>query len=401
MRVLYYHQHFSTPAGAAGTRSYEFARRLVRAGHSVIMVCGHYNVASTGLAGEFVRGRRRGTVDEIDVIEFNLSYSNRQGFFFRSLTFFRFALRSIGVALREEYDLVFATSTPLTAGIPGIFARLLRRKPFVFEVRDLWPELPKQMGVIRNPLVLGAMRLLERMTYRAANACVGLSPGIVNGIRETAGHDKSVRMIPNGCDLELFRNAEERKKVVPVTAVFAGAHGLANGLDAILDAAVELKKRGRNDISLRLIGDGSQKPRLLGRAARQGLKNCEFEDPIPKSVLAREFEGFHIGLQVLADVPGFYYGTSPNKFFDYLAAGLPVITNYPGWVAELIEQHNCGIGVPPEDAIAFADAIEHLAVHPETRARMGQNARRLAERRFDRQQLADEFVEFLEGLAPA
>ena len=151
MHVLYFHQHFSTPSGSTGTRSYENCRRLIRRGHSVTMVCGSYSTGKSGLTGPFERGRRRGDVDGIDVLELELNYANQYSLLRRSIVFMRFALRSIRVALTEPHDVVFATSTPLTAALPGIAAKLLRRKPFVFEVRDLWPELPKAMESSRTP----------------------------------------------------------------------------------------------------------------------------------------------------------------------------------------------------------------------------------------------------------
>ena len=137
MKILYFHQHFSTPKGATGIRSYAMARKLVEQGHEVIMVCGSNTSGSTGLTGDFSRGYRQGLVNGIQVIEYNLVYSNSDSFVKRSWLFIQFAFRSILVALTKKYDLVFATTTPLTAGIPGIFARWLRGKPFVFEVRDL------------------------------------------------------------------------------------------------------------------------------------------------------------------------------------------------------------------------------------------------------------------------
>ena len=146
MHILYYHQHFSTPDGSTGTRPYETARRLIEHGHEVTMICGSWDVSKTGLFGDFKWGKRQGDVDGIHVIEFSLPYSNKDNFIKRSLTFLRFALRSIVVALVRRYDLIFATSTPLTASLPGIVAKLVRNKPFVFEVRDLWPELPREMG---------------------------------------------------------------------------------------------------------------------------------------------------------------------------------------------------------------------------------------------------------------
>jgi len=158
------------------------ARALIATGHEVTMVCGSYSGGHTGLSENFVKGRREGTVDGIHIIEFNLAYSNHDPFIKRSLTFLSFAMKSIRIALTHKYDVVFATTTPLTAGIPGIFARWLRRKPFVFEVRDLWPELPKAMGMIKNPAILWAMSCLEWLSYRSAHHCIGLAPGIVDGI---------------------------------------------------------------------------------------------------------------------------------------------------------------------------------------------------------------------------
>jgi glycosyltransferase involved in cell wall biosynthesis len=180
-------------------------------------------------------------------------------------------------------------------------------------------------------------------------------------------------------------------------AVFAGAHGHANGLDAVLDAAAELQRRGRRDIVLALIGEGKLKPKLQERARREGLENCRFYKPMPKRELNQVIGCANAGLMILANVPAFYFGTSPNKFFDYLSAGLPVLNNYPGWLAGLIQQHRCGLVVPPGDSAALADALCRLADQPELRAEFSRNARRLAENKFAREQLATRFVDWLEA----
>jgi glycosyltransferase involved in cell wall biosynthesis len=349
-------------------------------------------------------GGRVGVVDGVRVIELALPYSNYLSLPRRTWVFLRYALHSIGVALTEDCDLVFASSTPLTASLPGIAARLLRGKPFVFEVRDLWPELPRAMGVIRNPLVLGMMSVLEWISYHSARGCIGLSPGIVAGIRRRGIAPERVAMIPNGCDLDLAKPRESEMLSLPgvaagdFVAAFTGAHGVANGLEAILDAAAVLRQRGRNNIKLLFVGDGKLKPSLQKRARQEELSNCLFLYPVPKHQLFELMAQIHVGLMVLANVPAFYYGTSPNKFFDYIAAGLPVLNNYPGWLADLITEHQCGIAVAPDDPEAFADALERLAGDPDLRVRMGRNARRLAESTFDRDRHAQEFADFLEGV---
>lgn len=404
MKLLYFHQHFVTPKGAGAIRSYAMARKLIARGHSVTMVCGSAQGGTTGLSGNFEKGRRRGMVDGIDVIELNLEYSNSDGFTKRIKTFLSFALRSVQIALTEKYDLVFATTTPLTAGIPGIFARWLRGKPFVFEVRDLWPELPKAMGVIKNPLVLWAMAVLEWVSYRSAHRLIGLSPGIVEGIKARGVPAERIAMVPNGCDLDIFASEVEPWRPEGIgpddlMAVFAGTHGMANGLDAVLDAAAVLKRRGRADIKFLLIGNGKLKPHLQLRAHREGLENVVFHDPVNKARLAGLMRATDVGMQILANVPAFYYGTSPNKFFDYIAAGVPVLNNYPGWLAEMIESNGCGYAVPAADPAAFADALELAAAERDQLVVKGERARELAEREFDRRVLSDKWARWVEGAA--
>ncbi len=376
----------------------------MRAGHSVTMVCGSYSQGKTGLHAPFDKGRRRGVVDGIDVIEFDLDYGNHMGFAQRVGVFSKFALGSIGVALREPADVVFATTTPLTAGIPGIFARWLRRKPFVFEVRDLWPELPKAMGVITNPVVLWLMSILEWVSYRSANRLVGLSPGIVEGIAARGVDKTRIAMVPNGCDLDLFSGPASAWRPDGVhedqlLAIFTGTHGPANGLDAVLSAAALLRQRGRDDIRIALVGQGRDKAPLQARAETENLDNVLFLDPVPKTQLAGLMAGADIGLQVLRNVPAFYYGTSPNKFFDYISAGLPVLNNYPGWLAGLIDDHDCGFAVPPDDPTAFADALIVAADDRDALRRKGEKAHALAASAFSRGKLSRDWVDWVTGAA--
>lgn len=404
MRVLYFHQHFSTPKGSAGIRSFEMARRLIDRGHQVTMVCGSYSAGKTGVTEPFVNGRRRGVVEGIDVLEFDLSYSNLDGFLKRTETFLRYALRCMGLVFSERADVIFATTTPLTAGIPGIVAKLFTRKRFVFEVRDLWPELPKAMGVIRNPVVLTAMSALEWASYRSADRLIALAPGIAHGIQARGIKPERVAVIPNGCDLDIFAAEVQPWRPAGVAesdllAIFTGTHGIANGLDAVLDAAAELKRRGRDDIKLALVGDGKLKRNLQTRATTDGLTNVIFVDPVDKARLAQLMAGADIGMQILANIPAFYFGTSPNKFFDYIAAGLPVLNNYPGWLAEQIIENECGFAVPPDDRVAFADALEKAAGDRNALSEMGKNSRKLAEASYSRDLLGRRFVDWLEAAA--
>ena len=405
MKILYFHQHFSTPKGSTGTRSYAMARALVNAGHEVTMVTGLHGGGKTGLSGAPVKGKLTGVVDGINIIAFDLPYSNKDGFVKRGMTFLRFAAKSIGVAMSHKYDLVFATTTPLTAGIPGIFARWLRGKPFVFEVRDLWPELPRAMGVISNPMVLWAMGVLEFMSYRSAHHCIGLAPGIVDGIAKRGVSREKISLIPNGCDIALFQ-ASADKPLRPegidddkTLAVYTGTHGFANGLHNVLDAAKVLQDRGRGDIAIALIGQGVKKEALQEQVKENGLNNVHFYPPVPKTELTRYMAGADCGLQMLANVPAFYYGTSPNKFFDYISAGLPVVTNYPGWVADMVTDNNCGKAVAPDAPEAFADALEYIADNKTDLPKIGARGLALAKAEFDRESLAAKFVAVLEKAA--
>lgn len=403
MRILYFHQYFTTPRLGGGIRSYKFAQALLKRGHIVTIVCG-------GADDKFALPNispniKRGTVDGIDIIQIRVHTSNQDSLYKRATDFIKFGLIGIKVALKEEYEVLFATSTPLTAGIPGIFMKWFgKRKKFVFEVRDLWPELPKALG-LKNPVLLVGMSILEKISYKKADACVGLSPGICDGIAKRVKSGKAIELIPNGCDLDIFDEGPTPDYIAEginpgdVVAIFPGAHGVANGLEAVLDAAIILKQRGRSDIKVLFIGRGKVKEKLIKRAKDENLSNCVFIDPVSKFELNKIMARADIGLMVLKNVPAFYYGTSPNKFFDYIASGLPVVNNYPGWLADLISEHKCGVAVNPDSPKEFANALIHLADNPDLRREMGSNARKLAEDRFSRERLSQAFVDFIERIA--
>ncbi|MDB3952202.1 glycosyltransferase family 4 protein [Gammaproteobacteria bacterium] len=401
MKVLYFHQHFSIPQGPGAIRSYEMSKCLINRGHQVVMVCGSFVGNSTGLEGNFIKGRRRGNVEGIEVIEFDLAYSNADGFLSRTWTFLKYAFHSLIIVFTEKYDLIFATSTPLTASIPGIFAKIFKKKPFVFEVRDLWPELPKAMGVITNPLILSLMSALEWLSYHSANHLVALSPGIAEGIKKRGIKSEHITLIPNGCDIDIFEDTSQSWRPETINdkdflAIFAGTHGIANGLNNVIDAAAELNIRGRKDIKILLIGSGQLKSSLIDRVNKEKLENVVFHDPVNKKLLSGLISSSNIGLQTLANVPAFYYGTSPNKFFDYLAGGLPVVNNYPGWIADIIKETNSGYVVPPEKPKVFADILEEAADNFEDLITKSKNAKKLASNRFNRKNQSLNWVMVLE-----
>ncbi|WP_085299954.1 glycosyltransferase family 4 protein [Cognaticolwellia mytili] len=398
MKIVYFHQHFSTPQGATGIRSYEMAKALIAQGHDVTIVCGSYDAGSTGLSSPFVKGRRQGIVNRIQVVEFELGYANAQSLSQRAKIFLKFSYQSVKYALTAKYDIIFCTTTPLTAALPGIFARWLRRKYFIFEVRDLWPELPKAMGVIKNPFILAMLSGLEWLAYKSANHHIGLSPGITQGIKRHLKTSQNVSTIPNGCDLDIFTTEQLPWQPAGISdtdflAIFSGTHGMANDLNNVLNTAKILKEKQVTNIKILLIGQGKLKAQLEKRAQQEDLEHVIFHDPVDKAKLAQLMKRADLGLQVLANIPAFYYGTSPNKFFDYLAAGLPVLNNYPGWVADLINENHCGIAVPPNSPEDFAQALIFLASQPAQLEKMSINAKLLAQTTFDRKLLAQDFVQ--------
>jgi len=403
LRILYLHQHFSRPEGSTATRSFLNAVALAEAGHAVALACGRYQGATTGLAGPFRWGERRGATDGFELRELDIPCGNAQGLAARGAAFLRYAARTADHALRESWDLVIASSTPLTVAIPALVARRMCGVPFLFEIRDPWPELPRALsaatGRVPGP-VLGAMGRLADAACRRAAAVVALTEGMAETALARGADPARVHVLPQGADLELFG-----PHVIPwrpdcvapgeVLAVYAGAHGVANGLDQLLDAAALLQGTG---VKLLLVGEGACKPALMARAARESLP-VAFLDPMPKPRLAALLAGADAGLLCLADVPEFGECSAPNKLVEGLAAGLPMVANVPGRAARLLTEGSCGFAVPPADARALAGALLKLAQGPQRRAAMGRAARRLAEAHFDARRIARDFVAVAERAA--
>ncbi len=396
MNIVYFHQYFTTPDRVGGIRSYEMARRLVAKGHTVHLLTSSNETRDE--PGWFERD-----IEGIRVHSLPIPYSNRQSNTERIRTFFSFAFGAANRARSLGADVVFATSTPLTIAIPGILASRLKRVPLVFEVRDLWPEAPVAMGALTSPLAIYGAGLLERIAYRSSAHVVALSPGMKEGVLKQGVRAENVSVIPNASDLELFRPELDGQGFRDqlglgdkTVLLYFGTMGEANGLSFVLDGAAELKRRGRDDIAIVLHGDGRERDVLEARKNRDNLDNVIFSTwNLHREDLARLVASADVCMTIYKNVP-VLYTCSPNKMFDSLSAGKPVLTNMPGWLGGMIEQNEAGVFVQPDNVTDFADKAEYLAAHPERLKTYGQNARKLAEREFSRDLLADKLEAVLQ-----
>lgn len=398
LSILYLHQHFSTPEGSTGTRSFHMAGALAAAGHEVTLACGRYQGAATGLSGAFRQGVREGAVAGFRVREYDIACGNAQTLRARTLAFLRFAAATARLALARRFDVVLASSTPLTVAIPALLARRLRGTPFVFEIRDPWPELPRALstpgaGVPRS--VLAGMEHLANAACRRAALVVGLTEGMA----ETAAARGAARIavLPQGADPAIAAASPWRPEgqAGRVLAVHAGTMGRANGLDLLLDAAALL--RG-GSVTLLLVGEGAEAPRLAARIAAENLPVLMLP-PMPKTRLAGLLAGCDIGLVCLSPVPEFAEWTAPNKLVEGLAAGLPMITTVPGRAARLLEGAGAGVATPPGDAFALAACLRALAADAPRRRAMGAAGRALAARDFDARAIGARLVPLIEAAA--
>lgn len=408
MHILYLHQHFTTRRGYTGNRSYEFSKFLLERGHEVTMICsGIENEPRLTLGpGE---DHRVVEIDGIRCVPIRAANANPLAITghsgFRRMLGFLFFVRvakRIGRQLPKP-DVVFSTHTPLTIGLAGLALAKHFRVPHVFEVRDLWPQALINLGVLKNPLVIAWMRRMERKIYRGSNQVVALSPGMKEGVVSTGAIPADrVAMIPNASDIDLFRPDRDRTfgrerlgLGERVAAIYFGGMGMANNLEYAVEAARILRDRGRQDIVVVLHGGGGRKAFHEQQVAEYGLDNVVFSDPVPdKEVVAKIVAACDICLTIYRASKEHTW--SPNKMFDALAAGKPVLINVPGWLGETIESNDCGFSVDSQDPVALANALEKLADNPELRNRMGQNSRRLAESEFAREKLADQLASVLQ-----
>jgi len=289
-------------------------------------------------------------------------------------------------------DVVYATSTPLTVGVPAVFLKWLKRTPFVFEVRDQWPEVPIGMGIIRNKVLIKLLLWLEKIIYKKSSAIVALSPGMADGVRSVLNAEKTIAVIPNSCDTEVFRPdingtaiRKERRWDDKLVLLHFGAMGKANGLGFVIDIAEKLK--ANTDIHFVLIGDGNEKTSLIRKVEQLKLSNIEISDARPKADLAGIVAACDVSMVIFADFPVLQHN-SANKFFDSLSAGKPVLLNYSGWQREILEENNAGFGCQLCNLDEFVERVLYFNSNRRQLKQMGQNARRIAVEQFDRDKLA-------------
>lgn len=404
MHILYILQYFSTPNGRGGLRPYEFARRWARKGHKVTVLTAGSGLVEKDLVdvgGKFVK---RFSLEGFDVIAFNISYKQSMSFSRRILAFIYFLVfASFVVLFVKKADVVYATSTPLTVGVPALVAKWFRRKPYVFEVRDQWPAVPIEMGLIKNKILVKMLLQLEKRIYKSASAIVALSPGTAASVKGILGEtQKPIVTVPNCSDIELFRpdidGSSIRRKFRwedKMVLLHAGAMGKVNGLNFVIKAALRLKDR--TDVHFVLIGRGSQKQALSDRIKRLGLSNIEVLESRPKSQLPGFMAAADVSLVILADYPILEHN-SANKFFDSLSAGKPVLLNYSGWQRQVLEEDNAGFGCELCDLDEFVEKVLYFNSHKQQLIEMGQNARRIAEEKFSRAKLAAEALDVINSI---
>lgn len=399
--ILLLHQAFASVRQAGGSRHYEFARLLVPDGQYRFTI-----IASTL---SYLTGRQTDANDDsslepgIDVIRVQSLAVAHRSFVWRVFTFISFMILSAWASRRaKNVDIVMGTTPPIFQAVSAWFVATIRRKPFLLEVRDLWPEFAIDMGVLTNPLLIRISRQLEAFLYHHADHILVNSPGYVNYMLNRGIPEDKVSLIPNGVDPDMFDPNADGHQIRrqwgledQFVVTYAGALGKANDVDTILRAALLLQDYP--DIHFLLVGDGKERAHLEQQSKNRGLSNVTFTGVIPKSEMPTVMAASNVCAATLMDIPMFRT-TYPNKVFDYMAAGKATILGIDGVIREVVEQANGGIFVPPGDEKAFADAVKQLYNDRARLAEMGESARAYVQAHFNRKHQAADFAALIDQL---
>jgi glycosyltransferase involved in cell wall biosynthesis len=409
VRILVVHQYYLGPGEPGGSRFNELARVWTGSGHEVTVIAGNLNYATGRPTVGGGRWVSRHEEDGIDVWRCHVPSTYNRGYAGRMWAFFGAALSASWAALRAPRpDVVIATSPPLTAAVPGFIAarRPWRRVPLVFEIRDLWPESAITTGVIgRDSAIARLLYALERFACTRADAVNVLTPAFGDDLkRRGLVADDRLLFVPNGADVDAFRpglrDNEARRELQwgdRFVALYAGAHGRANALGQLIEAAEHL--RHRPDILVATVGDGPERPGLELEARRRKLTNVQFVGAVGKERMPALVSAADAGLAVLQNNPTFRT-VYPNKVFDYMACARPTILAIDGIARRLAcDEAQAAVFVEPENGAALAEAIERLADDPQTARALGERGRTWVVAHAARQALAQQYLRALESLA--
>ncbi|MCA8980249.1 MAG: glycosyltransferase family 4 protein [Planctomycetes bacterium] len=403
MHVLFLTDNFPPETNAPATRTHEHARRWVRAGHRVTVVTGAPNFP----AGKLHDGWRnrwfaREELDGIQVIRVKTFISANQGTLLRTLDYLSFMVAGfLGALVPRRPDLVVATSPQFFTAVAGWAVAALRRKRFVFELRDLWPASIAAVGALRQSRFLRAMERVELFLYRRAWRIVAVTNAFRDDLIARGIDGSKIAVVTNGVDLDSYvprgRDADTARRygVEGRTVIgYLGTHGMAHALEKVLDAAEAL--RDRDDVHFLFVGDGAAKRELVTERERRGLDNVSFHAPVAKDAMPALWSLCDVALVHLKDTPVFET-VIPSKIFEAMGSGRTILFAGPaGEASRILEDADCGLCVPAEDSAALAAAVRRLADDPAERSSLATNAHRAAPR-YGRDALAARMLEVLGG----
>jgi glycosyltransferase involved in cell wall biosynthesis len=407
LRVVFLTHYFPPEVGAPQSRLFESATRLGAAGYTVTVVTGFPNYPTGVIPPAYAgRGFMDEDLDGVRVLRTWVYAAPNRGFARRILNHLSFALSSL-LAIRKAgpVDVIFVESPPLLIGIAALAYSRIKRAPFVFNVSDIWPQSAVDLGALRNPLAIWLAERLEWHMYRRAVRVSVVTPGILERLARRGVPRAKLFLLTNGVDTTAYRpsaadNALARRLGIGGHKVFlyAGTHGLAQGLDVILEAA---KLTTDPAVLYVLAGEGAEKEALMKKAAAEGISNVRFLANQPKSDMPALVNLAYASIVPLKRLD-LFKSALPSKMFESMAAARPVVGAVWGEAANLIQAADCGLVVPPEDPAAMREAVEKLAADPKLAAALGANGRRYVIEHFERAKIADRFGDLLrQAAAPA